>query len=288
MDNKILKESYKLVLNDSKFVRLITFSFLPYSFLFVWYLFYQAYFFFSNLNPDSDFVNIKNYIDQVFSFWQDFLIFMVIVWIIIGILYFLMPPVWEASLIHYLDKDKSLSDALGKGFTKFFKMFELHGFLSLFSFLFYFVFVSRLYVLDLFDVTFVLPLLIIWFFFVAFFNFSLFYSRFLIVLEKYDAFDSIKESIRLSILNFRKTWKYFIIYMLLYLRYIINIFIVVGIPLIILYFFLKTDVSNIEFVKYSILIIMSLLFVLVAYVNGIIEAFFISMWYEVFKILDRD
>ncbi len=288
MNDKILKESYDKVLNDSSFVKLTTFSFLPYSLLFVWYLFYQTYFVINSLNSWLQLYDLKVYIDQVFSFWEHFLLPMVIGFFLILVMYFFFPPIWEWALINYLHKQKSIWSCVWKWCINFFKMFQLHWFLSLFSFLFFFIMISRLYVLDMLDFTFIMPLVLIWLFFVLFFNFTLFYAKYLVVLEWYWAFDSIKESIKLTFLNIRQTWKYFLFYLLLYLRYIINILIVVWIPLLVLYIFLKTDMSNIEFVKYTIFLIMFLLFVLVAYVNWIVEAFFISMWYEVFKKLEKE
>lgn len=287
MNDKILKKSYEKVLNDSSFVKLTIFSFLPYSILFVWYLFYQTYFVVHSINSWFKFHDLKIYIDQIFSFWQHFFVLMIVSLSIILILYFLLPPIWEWALINYLDKKKSVWSCLWKWFINFFKMFELHGFLSLFSFLLFFVFLSRLYVFNMLDTTFILPLIIIWLVFILFFNFTLFYAKYLIILEDITPFESIWESIKLTFLNLRITLKYFIIYLLLYVRYIINILIVVWVPLLVLYIFLKTNISNIEFVKYTIFFIMFVLFIIVAYVNWIVEAFFISMWYEVFKVIDK-
>lgn len=287
MNDKILKKSYEKVLNDSSFVKLTIFSFLPYSILFVWYLFYQTYFVVHSINSWFKFHDLKVYIDQIFSFWQHFFVLMIVSLSIILILYFLLPPIWEWALINYLDKKKSVWSCLWKWFINFFKMFELHGFLSLFSFLLFFVFLSRLYVFNMLDTTFILPLIIIWLVFILFFNFTLFYAKYLIILEDITPFESIWESIKLTFLNLRITLKYFIIYLLLYVRYIINILIVVWVPLLVLYIFLKTNISNIEFVKYTIFFIMFVLFIIVAYVNWIVEAFFISMWYEVFKVIDK-
>ena len=288
MKDKILKESYEKVLNDNSFVKLTILTFLPYSIIFVWYLFYQTYFIIDSINTWLNLYNLKVYIDQIFSFWEHFFIPLLISLLVILIMYFFFPPIWEWALINYLDKNKSISSCLWKGFLNFFKMFELHGFVSIFSFLFFFIIVSRLFVFDMLDSTFILPILFIWFFFILFFNFTLFYAKYLIVLEWFTVSDSIKESIKLTFLNIKKTFNYFILYLLLYVRYIINILVVVWIPLFVLYIFLKTDISNIEFVKYFIFFIMFLLFVLVAYVNWIVEAFFIVMWYKVFKSIEKE
>lgn len=286
--NDILKKSYEKVLHDWRFVKLTTITFLPYSIIFVWYIFYQTYFFISSFNWNSiDFEYLRDYITQIFQFGEHFIFLsIVLIWVVI-LLYFFLPPIWEWALIHYLDK-KTQWSSIGKWFINFFKMLELHWLMSFFSFLFFFIILSRMYVFDVLDGMFVVPLFVIWFLFVIFFNFSLFYAKYLIVLEWKNSFEAILESIKLSFLNLRKTSKYFFIYILLYLRYIVNILILVWLPILILWIFLETDISNIEFVKYTIFTIMFLLFILVSYVNWIVEAFFISVWYEVFKIIDKE
>jgi hypothetical protein len=47
--DSILKKAYSKVVDDEKFVKLTFFSLLPYSLLFVAYLFYQAYFVITSL-----------------------------------------------------------------------------------------------------------------------------------------------------------------------------------------------------------------------------------------------
>jgi len=287
MDNT-LKKAYEKILNDDKFVKLTVFSLLPYSLLFVWYLFYQTYFFINSVKHWVHLENLKIYIDKVFSYWEAFFwpfVIMVSIWLI---LYFLLPPIAEAALISYLDKWKSISTSLWRWFVKFFPMFELHWFLSIFSFLFFFIAISRLYVVDMLDNFMVITFSLIWLFFIIFFNFTGIYAKYLIVLEEKAPFDAIKASITLTFLNIKVTAKYFFIYVLLYFRVIINILILVWIPLLFLYIFLKMDVLHLELVKYIIFFIMWLMFFLTAYVNWIIEAFFIAMWYDIFKNIEKE
>lgn len=287
MDN-VLKKSYEKVLNDSDFVKLTIFSLLPYSLLFVWYIFYQTYFFINTLKSWFHFYTLKIYIDKVFSYGEAFFVpfvSMIVIWLI---LYFFFPPIAEWALISYLDKNKSIWSSLGRWLVKFFPMFELHGIMSLFSFLFLFIVISRLYALDMMDSTFIEPLIIIWFIFSLFFNFSVMYAKYFIVLENMGPFDAVRESIKISFLNIKITFKYFIIYILLYFRLIFNILILIWIPLWALYLFLKFWSLDTEIVKYVVFVLMWLMFLLTAYINGIIEAFFISMWYEVFKELDKE
>jgi len=287
MDN-IIKKAYEKILNDEWFVKLTVFSLLPYSLLFVWYLFYQTYFFINSVKHWVHLENLKLYIDKVFQHWNDFFwpfLIIIIIWLI---WYFFLPPIAEWALISHLDKWKSISTNLWRGFVKFFAMLELHWFLSIFSFLFFFIAISRLYVVDMLNNFIVITFIFIWLFFIIFFNFSSIYAKYLVILENKEPFDAIKGSIKLAFLNFKITWKYFFIYMLLYVRIIFNIIILIWIPLLFLYLFLKTNVFHITFVKYLIFIIMWLMFIITAYVNWIIEAFFIAMWYDIYKNIEKE
>jgi len=287
MDN-IIKKSYDLIINDWKFVELTIFSFLPYSLLFVWYLFYQTYFFIHSIQVWFHLYDLKQYVDEIFKFWQHFWFILLIIVLFILIAYIFLPPISEWALITYLEKKKWLWNSIWKWFTKFFPMFELHWFMSLFSFLWFFIIISRLYITNMLNNFFVITLITIWFFFIIFFNFSLFYSKYLIVLENYSTFDAIKQSMKLTFLNIWKTWKYFIIYLVLYLRFIINVIIIVWLPILVLLLFLKLNIWDIEIVKLTIYWLMWILFILTAYINWIVEAFFISMWYNIFIEIEKE
>jgi len=286
--DSILKKAYSKVVDDEKFVKLTFFSLLPYSLLFVAYLFYQAYFVITSLKWGVHWNELKLYIENVFAFWEHNLILFVLIIAFILVAYFFIPPIAESALIFYLSENKSVGSSVWKWFLKFFPMFELHWFLSLFSFLFFFIVVSRLYVLDMLNPTFVLPLIIIWLIFIIFFNLTSVYAKFLVVLENYSPFDAIKESIKLTFVNFGITLKWFLMYVFLYIRFILNILFLIWIPLFVAYLFLKSNVSNVLVVKYTVYSVMFMLFLITAYINSIIEAFFVAMWYEVFKKIEKN
>ena len=284
----IVKKSYDLLLEDSNLIKLTFIAFLPYSLIFVWYLFYQTYFILTSAQSWVHWSELKLYIENIFAFSWNHIVLALIVASLILVAYFFIPPIAEAALIEYLDKKKWVWYAIWKWLLKFFHMFELHWFLSLFSFLFFFIVVSRLYVLKMLDPVFVVPFLITWFFFILFFNFTWIYSKYLVVLEDLTPFEAIKKSIVLTFLNLRKTWKYFMLYLMFYIRFLINVLVIVGLPILILYLFLKANVSNASLVRYTIYFLMLLLFILTAYVNGIVEAFFVTMWYNVFKEIEKN
>jgi len=285
---KILRQSYLKVIEDEKFIKLTFFSLLPYSLLFVVYLFYQTYFFITSFNNWVNWWEFKSYIQTIFSFWE---ISVFVVWVILVILlaiYFFIPPIAEAALINYLRNWGTISSALWKWIVKFFYMLELHWFLSLFSFMFFIIVTSRLYILNMLDPVFIKPLLFLWLVLIIFFNFITVYSRFLIVIDWLSPFEAIKKSMKLSFLNLSTTFKGFVIYMFLYFRFFLNILILIGIPLFVLYLFLRTNIFHTEIVKYTIYAIIVILFIVTAYINSLIEAFFISMWYNIFMKIDKE
>jgi len=284
----IVKKSYDLLLEDTNFTKLTIFAFLPYSVIFVGYLFYQTYFVLTSVKHGVNWLELKLYLENIFAFTGDHTILMLTVASLILAAYFFIPPIAEATLIEYLDKKKGVWYSLWRGLLKFFKMFELHWFFSIFSFLFFFIVVSRLYVLDMLDPVFVIPFLIIWFIFILFFNFTWIYAKYLVVLEDLSPFDAIKKSITLTFMNLKKTFKYFVLYLIFYARFLLNVLLIVWLPILVLYLFLKANVSNAEMVRYTIYFIMFLLFILTSYVNWIVEAFFVIMWYNVFSDIEKE
>jgi len=283
----IFKKSYENIIEDTSFIKLTFFSLLPYSIVFVLYLFYQTYFIITSIKYWVDWNELRLYIQNVFSFGEhNIIIFSLIIFFILAV-YFLIPPIAESALIYYLSWEKKISVALGKWFLKFFPMFEYHGLMSIFSFLFFFIVVSRLYVVNMIDSLFIFPLLIVWFILIILFNFFWLYARFLIVLEDMNPFEALKESMKLVILNFPITFKAYLMYLFLYIRFLLNILVLIWIPLLVTYLFLKSNIANNEVVKYSVYVVMFILFLLTAYINSIIEAFFINVWFELFKLIKK-
>ena len=285
--DQILDKSYKRILEDDKFVKLTVLSFLPYSLVFVGYIFYQVYFFINTLQHWIDLSHIKEYINQVFNSWElltwVFLV-AIIVWLIS---YIFIPPIAEWALISYLNKSWNKS-SIWAWLLNFFQMFELHWFLSLFSYILFFIAISRLYIVWMLDNIFVISFLIIWLFFIFLINFWAIYAKYIVILEKKTAFDAIKQSFKLAFLNIRITFKYFIIYLILYIRILVNIVVLIWVPLFALYIFLKSGTENLEIVKYIVFFLMFLMFIITAYINGAIEAFFISIWNDIYHKIEKE
>ena len=288
----ILKESYSLISEDTRLIKLATFTTIFHSLIFTLYIIYQILFFISKLykNPETDslFHAIINYSKEIVK--SDYFR---IVWIPIAILliiwYFLLPPIAESSLIYYLEK-KDIWYSLKNWIKKFFIMFELHWLLSVFNFLIFIITISRLYIMDILFNPIIIFILVIWLLIILWTTFFLPYTKFIICLENQDLKPAIKKSIKLALDNLWITLKFVIVNYLLYIRFVINILIIIFLPLWIIWLisiFVK-NLQNSNIFKFFFWGSALLAILIVTYINGIIEAFFISYWYKVYKILETN
>ncbi len=284
MKDKILISAYEQILEDTKLIRLATITYIFHSIIFVVYILYQTYFIFSQISWNTWLLQlILKYIQSLLNH-ENLLIISIILLSILLIGYFLLPPIAEASIIYYLnDKEKKWSKSLWKWVLKFFPMFELHGFLSLFSFLAFFIAISRFYVLNILSHPLVITITIIWLILIIVISIITPYTKYIIVLENKWLKEAIKSSLSLTLENFPTTIKYVFINYILYIRFLINILIIVWIPLITIVLIVKFNLNNSEIWKYILIIIILTTTFLTAYINGIIEAFFLTYWNKVYK-----
>ncbi len=291
MDKKnILLSSYKEILEDNKLIRLAALTTFIYSLIFVVYVMYHVYYFFADSADQRE---------EVFQISMEYIEFIManieflgiaIGWIItVAIWYFLLPPIADWAMITYVNSvHKSASKSLANWLYNFFTMFEYHALTSVVKFLIYFIAVSRLYVIWVLDniiVQIVVGIRTLLIFFTSLF---FHYSRFLIILEGYWSLESIKKSIILSLQNFRITLKFVLINYLLYLRFFLNIIIIVVVPLTFVWLVNRLWVYDEWFVRYILYILFWILILIVAYINAIIEAFFISYWHKVYETVKQD
>lgn len=293
---KILLNSYNLILEDWKLVKLATFTTIFHSLVFTIYIIYQVIFFIENIGQSDSISENQNIIQVVTDYLKAltekeyFFITAIFVIILVLIWYFLLPPVAEASLIYYLES-KKVWKALKVWLKKFFPMFEFHWIISIFSFLAFFIVLSRVYILWILINPLIITILVFWFIAIIIQSILLPYVKFLIVLENLPIKEAIKKSINLSLENLWLTFKFVIINYLLYLRFIINTLLIIGLPIFILRI-ISTVIKNLgenTFFRYFFYTSIVLWILLTTYINWIIEAFFITYWYKVYEhIKDND
>ncbi len=206
------------------------------------------------------------------------------VWIILAVWYFILPPIGEAALIYYLSMtEKRGSASLGKGFSQFFPMFEYNGLISFFTMLPYFIILSRFWMLDLLDNFLVVTFMVLRGIIILFASIFLPFTKYFIVIEDAKPFDAMKKSMNLALANLWLVTRAAFLQYALSLRFIINILLFLGLPLLILYTATAFDVTQWGPVATIIILVSIAVWLLTAYINGIIEAFFITLRYRLFE-----
>ena len=109
-------------------------------------------------------------------------------------------------------------------------MFEFNATMTFFNILTVAISVSRMYVMDILNGL-TITLIIMWVLFSLIAMILFPYTKFIITLEDKKYFDAMRKSGSLAIHHMGITLKFIVINFILYLRFFINILIVVGIPL---------------------------------------------------------
>lgn len=279
----ILKESIAAIWDDTKLIRLATITTFIHSLLFILYLIYLLITLGTAMWWDTTiWWLINDYVDLVAPSAEIWVI-LIIIGIALLIWYSILPPIWEASMIYYIDsKHKSGSLSLGKGTGRFFPMFEFNATISILSIIAWVITASRFYAMDILNIL-TISLLIMRWIIVVLAMILLPYTKFIITLENKNYYAAMKSSMGLALRNLWTTLKYVGINIFLYLRFFLNIIIVIGIPLGMLRFASRFDFADNTIFQVIVIIVLISLIAFTAYINGIIEAFFISYWWRVYK-----
>lgn len=226
---------------------------------------------------------VHEYLDML-SFNSDMIVWLVIVWIILFIGYELLPPIGEAALIYYLDDDQQNgARAFAKWMYKFFPMFEFDASTMFFKSSFILLVIIRLILFGLIDNVLIMILMTIWIVIWFFVNLLLPYSKLIICLEGEGFFDAMKKSVSMSINNIGVTAKFVVINFILTIRFLVNMAIIIGIPIGLIYLGAQFWLQDIAFLNTLFLIILIGLVFVAAYIEGIIEAFFTAAWWKIYK-----
>jgi hypothetical protein len=284
MSQSLIQESLERVSQDTKLVRL--------SFI--------MSFFHSLVVIGTFILSINNVLVSRFEQWlatSDALAFfletgaennlvtiLIIAIIIFAIWYGIVYPIGQAALIRYLhDGKKSIRQAMGKGTNWFFPMFEFIALSGTFSFVNFILLNIRLYMLDIWSSGIVMVLVIILGLCVFATGLMWPYTKLIIILEDRPVFDAIKHSTSLAIQNFFSTAKFVLLEGVLVLRFLLNTIVIIGIPSLIIYAAAERNWLQYAGVKYFVIILVVLLALATVYINALIEAFFTTYWYTIYK-----
>ncbi len=284
MTRSLINEALQYIINDHKIIRLSFITSFCHSVVIILLLV----------------LNLNNLMVARFSTWvpmseaigfilnrfaeNNIVSMLIIIIIVLGIGYFLIEPIGQASLIYYIkDKKYSIGSALGKGMNAFFPMFEYSALSSSFSVTTYIILIIRVFMLNIVDSIFIQILFGIWGFCILVVAILRPYSKYSIIIEWSSVTDAIKRSWSLALTNLWTTIKFVLLEILLIIRFFINVIVVVGIPVLFMYFASILNILDSEIFGTILAIIIFGLLLLTTYINSIIEAFFMIYRYKAFE-----
>lgn len=288
--NHILQQAYEYVWEDSTFLRLTTISTIVHSMIFVVIVLYNLTYSMSKINHEwsSTIMNEVVIIAQQLLQTDGFIWWVIIVWLILAIWYYIFPPIGEAAMIHHLEKsyNNKSGSSVAHWLKKFFVMFERNSLLGFISVSTWLIIISRLWILDIIDQPLIIIVLVMYSIIVLATVIVTPYVKFKLVVEQETFGHAIKESVLLAMSQPVITLRLVLVSLLLNLRIILNIIILVWVPAVLFYlaYILNLHETTGFYIVLTIVIIW--LFLLIAYVNSIIEAFFMTyryLWYRMIE-----
>ena len=283
MRKRILRESIGAIADDPKIIRLATITTFVHSLLFILYSLYVAFSLTAETrDPDGLMSLLSSYLD-ILAPSSEAIVVYVLIAIVLLICYALLPPIWDAAMIDYIDtSQKSTTLSFGKWFTKFVPMFEYNGTIAFMNLITPTFALSRMIVYDSLNIL-TGTLLVMRYICALLAMFLLPYTKYFITLHDMSYFEAMRQSMKLAAMHFGTTMKFVTINILLYIRFAINIVIVIGIPLWLIYLASRLDFAGTRRFNIFVVSVFLILLSFTAYINGIIEAFFTTYRWKVYK-----
>ena len=283
MFRQILSDSVTVLFQNPKLIRLSFLTLVFYSIVRIYFIVY--YFNTFLLYKYESWVQLSDAFIYVLDKLNNQWILRVVIWVIIVLIWYLwFHPIGEASVVSALDNpQQSAFRSFVRGSGKFFPMLE-YSWLSIPFWVFTFCTVMlRLYLMDIFDNIFITIIVGIRWFLVLFASVCWSYARIIIALEGCQVFDAIKKSTSLAMNNLGLSVKLMFVELLLMLRFIVIGLLIVGIPVLLIYIAVWLDVIQNSFVETTIRVVAAGLLLVIAYLNCIVEAFFLTYWYQAYR-----
>ena len=283
MFRQILSDSVTVLFQNPKLIRLSFLTLVFYSIVRIYCIVY--YFNTFLLYKYESWVQLSDAFIYVLDKLNNQWILRVVIWVIIVLIWYLwFHPIGEASVVSALDNpQQSAFRSFVRGSGKFFPMLE-YSWLSIPFWVFTFCTVMlRLYLMDIFDNIFITIIVGIRWFLVLFASVCWSYARIIIALEGCQVFDAIKKSTSLAMNNLGLSVKLMFVELLLMLRFIVIGLLIVGIPVLLIYIAVWLDVIQNSFVETTIRVVAASLLLVIAYLNCIVEAFFLTYWYQAYR-----
>ena len=283
MFRQILSDSVTVLFQNPKLIRLSFLTLVFYSIVRIYFIVY--YFNTFLLYKYESWVQLSDAFIYVLDKLNNQWILRAVIWVIIVLIWYLwFHPIGAASVVSALDNpQQSAFRSFVRGSGKFFPMLE-YSWLSIPFWVFTFCTVMlRLYLMDIFDNIFITIIVGIRWFLVLFASVCWSYARIIIALEGCQVFDAIKKSTSLAMNNLGLSVKLMFVELLLMLRFIVIGLLIVGIPVLLIYIAVWLDVIQNSFVETTIRVVAASLLLVIAYLNCIVEAFFLTYWYQAYR-----
>lgn len=208
-----------------------------------------------------------------------------VIWItiVLFLLYSFVYPIGQAAVIHYLHWQKSIFHSLKSVVKYFFPMFE-YGFICLvFSPVSFLLLAYKVFLLDHVTSYWIMGLFLFWFLLMMTINTLKIYTRYFIVLQQMSLSDAIKESFIKVWWSFKETYKYMKMQTLLLINFSLNIVLIIGVPILLMYLAISWGIIDLWWVKFLVYFVFFVLVILGAYMSSFIRAFFAYYWYEMYN-----
>jgi hypothetical protein len=288
MFKEILQSSVRVLLERPKIIRLAFLTLFCFSVVRLYYIIY----YFNNILiwKYEGWVQISDALMYFITTLNEHhaLITVIIAVVIIIVWYLRLYPIGQASIVYALHEPKNSNmTSFMKWMNRFFPMLEYWG-LSIPFWLFTFATVLiRVYLMDIYDNIVVQFMIWIWWITVILATMLRQYAEIIIALEWCPVFDAIKKSTKVAASNIGLSFKLMLVELILLLRFFIIWAIIVWIPLWLVYIAVWLDILNNSFVEWLIWVVCWALILILAYINCIIEAFFITYWYKAYMALTK-
>ncbi|MBB1579109.1 MAG: hypothetical protein HXJ92_03005 [candidate division SR1 bacterium] len=283
MFRQILSDSVTVLFQNPKLIRLSFLTLVFYSIVRIYFIVYYfntflLYKYESGVQLSDAFIYVLDKLNN-----QGILRAVIgVIIVLIGYLWF--HPIGEASVVSALDNpQQSAFRSFVRGSGKFFPMLEYSGLSIPFGVFTFCTVMLRLYLMDIFDNIFITIIVGIRGFLVLFASVCWSYARIIIALEGCQVFDAIKKSTSLAMNNLGLSVKLMFVELLLMLRFIVIGLLIVGIPVLLIYIAVWLDVIQNSFVETTIRVVAASLLLVIAYLNCIVEAFFLTYWYQAYR-----
>jgi hypothetical protein len=161
-------------------------------------------------------------------------------------------------------------------------MFEFSFISMIFSPSVYFVLLLKFYVSGLLESSGMIRFMVIYFAVMNLVNTLKVYTRYCIVIEDLSLSDSLKRSLAISSKNLITSFRYIRMQTILLITFSMNLLLLVGIPLVLLYLAIRLDIVEILLVKYAMYLMFFVMVIFAAYMSSFIRAFFAYYRYRLY------